>query len=51
MEFHPESFLDALPILGKGMLAIFLVIGVLILGVYLLNAIGSRGKEKEEPKQ
>lgn len=50
MEFRPESFLDALPILGKGMLAIFLVIGVLILGVYLLNAIGSKQENKEEKK-
>ena len=47
MEFHPEHFLDALPVLGKGMLAIFLVIGVLILGVYLLNAVGGRGDKKE----
>lgn len=47
MEFHPEQFLTALPILGKGMLAIFLVIGILILGVYLLNAISSRTDKKE----
>ena len=47
MEFHPEAFLDALPILGKGMLAIFLVIGVLILGVYLLGAVGSREDKKK----
>lgn len=45
MQFHPESFLETLPYLGKGMLAIFLVIGVLILAVYLLNAIGSRTKK------
>lgn len=47
MEFHPESFLSALPILGKGMFAIFLVIGILILGVYLLNAVGSRENKKK----
>lgn len=44
MEFHPENFLNALPVLGKGMFAIFLVIGVLILSVYLLNAIGGKKK-------
>lgn len=44
MEFHPEQFLAALPTLGKGMLAIFLVIGILICGVYLLGALG-RGKK------
>lgn len=47
MNFHPESFLDALPVLGKGMLAIFLVIAVLILGVYVLNAVGNRGKKQK----
>ena len=47
MEFHPENFLNALPVLGKGMIAIFLVIGILILGVYLLNAVGNR-KNKDE---
>ena len=47
MEFHPENFLNALPVLGKGMLAIFLVICVLILGVYLLNAVGSRREKKK----
>ena len=47
MEFHPENFLNALPVLGKGMLAIFLVIGILILGVYLLNAVGNRKNKGE----
>ena len=47
MEFHPENFLNALPILGKGMLAIFLVIGVLILGVYVLNTVGNRRENKK----
>ena len=42
MEFHPEQFIDALPVMGKGMLAIFLVIGVLICGVYLLGAVGKK---------
>lgn len=45
MEFHPEAFMTTLPYLGKGMLAIFLVIGVLILAVYLLNTLGSRSKK------
>lgn len=51
MEFHPENFLDALPILGKGMLAIFLVIGILILGVYLLNLAGSRANRGRADKK
>lgn len=46
MEFHPEAFLQTLPYLGKGMLAIFLVIGVLILAVYLLNKLTGRTKKQ-----
>ena len=45
MQFHPEAFLNTLPYLGKGMLAIFLVIGLLILAVYLLQTIGKRKKK------
>ncbi|MCH5182795.1 MAG: hypothetical protein J1E00_01340 [Oscillospiraceae bacterium] len=47
MEFHPESFVNSLPVLGKGMFAIFLVIGILILGVCLLNAVGNRAGKKK----
>ena len=47
MEFHPQSFLDTLPYLGKGMLGIFLVMGILILAVCLLNAVGGHKGTKQ----
>lgn len=34
-----ELFLQTLPIMGKGMLGIFLVTVVLILGTYLMNRL------------
>lgn len=37
--------MQALPIMGKGMLGIFIVIGVLILAVTLLN-VTTKKKEK-----
>lgn len=46
-----EAFLQTLPIMGKGMLGIFLVTGVIIGFVYLLNYVSnkfSRGAEKKD---
>ena len=42
MGFHPEGFLAALPYMGKGMLGIFIVIGIIILSVYLLAKIDKK---------
>ena len=43
MEPRLDYFLSALPIPGKGMLGIFLVTGLLVLGVTLLNNAFSEG--------
>ena len=43
--FYPETALVTLPIMGMGMLGIFLVTPVIILAVLVLSKIG---KEKEE---
>ncbi len=46
MEFSPEKFLETLPYMGKGMLAIFLVIGIIILAVVLLNLLCKKKENK-----
>ncbi len=44
--FTPEKFIDALPIMGTGMLGIFIVMGIIILCVGGLNRIGTGKKKK-----
>lgn len=44
--FHPETLLDTLPVMGMGMLGIFLVTCVIVLAVVVLSKLG--GKDKEE---
>lgn len=34
-----QAFLDTLPIMGLGMLGIFVVTGVIVLSMYVLNAL------------
>ncbi len=34
-----QAFLDTLPIMGLGMLGIFVVTGVIIVSMYVLNAV------------
>lgn len=41
----PDKFLESLPIMGKGMLGIFLVMGIIILCITLLNKISNREKK------
>ena len=45
MELHVDYLMNVLPIVGTGMLGVFLVTGVIIAGVSLLNALTSK-KEK-----
>ena len=45
MELRVDYLLNALPIMGCGMLGIFIVTGVIILSVSLLNRIGSKQKD------
>lgn len=41
------AFLNSLPIMGKGMLGIFIVTGVIILTVYLLNYFTNKTKKED----
>ena len=44
MNFAPENFIANLGYMGKGMLAIFVVIGVIVIATMLMNRIISRKK-------
>ena len=44
--FYPETLLETLPVMGMGMLGIFLVTCVIVLAVVVLSKMG--GKDKEE---
>ena len=48
MDFHIDfqAFLDSLPIMGMGMLGIFIVIFVVFLMIMVLNSV--TGKKKED---
>ena len=48
MDFHIDfqAFLDSLPIMGMGMLGIFIVIFVVFLMIMILNRV--TGKKKED---
>ena len=43
--FNFESLLQSLPILGKGMLGIFIVTGIIILTVSVLNNVTNKKKD------
>ncbi len=52
MEINLEYLLNALPIMGKGMLGIFVVTAVIILVVMALNYTTSpKAKKKKEENQ
>ena len=40
--FRPDRLLEVLPIIGTGMLGIFVVTGVIIVLVALINKIGNK---------
>ena len=42
MQINVENLMNSLPILGKGMLGIFVVTGVIILLVMLLNKLDTK---------
>ena len=48
MNFNTEAFMNTLPIIGKGMLGIFIVTGVIILSMYLLRVFTA---DKDEGKK
>ena len=39
MKIDTNAFVDSLPIMGTGLLGIFIVTGVLIIGIYILKAL------------
>ena len=39
-QFRPDLMMNVLPVMGIGMLGIFIVTGIIILTVTLLNKIG-----------
>ncbi len=39
MGWHPEKALDTLPKMGKGMVVIFVIIGVIIISTLIINKI------------
>ena len=43
--FHVERFISTLPVMLKGMLGIFIVTGIIILAIILLNAL-TKSKKK-----
>ena len=49
--FTPDKFLDTLPIMGTGMLGIFVVMGIIIFCVSALNRLGAPKKKKENSEQ
>ncbi len=48
--FTPDKFIETLPIMGTGMLGIFVVMGVIIVTVSALNNLGSRSKKEKKDK-
>ena len=48
--FTPEKFIETLPIMGTGMLGIFIVMGIIILCVSGLNKMGSASKKEKKDK-
>jgi len=47
-EFHPFSFVENLKYMGLGMICIFIVIGVIVGVVIILEKITSRMKKTED---
>ena len=50
MKIDFNAFLESLPIMGAGLLGIFIVTGVLIIGIYILKAITAKAGDNEEVK-
>jgi hypothetical protein len=50
MKIDTDAFLDSLPIMGNGLLGIFIVTGVLIIGIYILRALTAKKAESDAAK-
>ena len=47
MEINTQAFLDSLPIMGSGLLGIFIVTAVIIIGIYILKVATKKKAETE----
>ncbi len=50
--FTPDTFMEALPYAGKGMLGVFIVIVIIMVCIYLLNLtskLSAKRKAKKKP--
>ncbi|MDL2217150.1 hypothetical protein LJC27_00650 [Christensenellaceae bacterium OttesenSCG-928-M15] len=45
---HVQAFIDALPLMGKGMLGVFAVIAILYAAIVLLRQFGSKKQDSDE---
>ena len=48
MNFNPMAFIENLKYMGVGMLGIFMVIGIIILSVVVLNKVTAPKKKSDE---
>ncbi len=46
MKIDTNAFLDSLPIMGVGLLGIFIVTVIIIVGIYILKAITSKSADE-----
>ena len=51
MKIDFNAFLESLPIMGVGLLGIFIVTIVLIIGIYVLRAITAKAGDAEETSE
>ena len=48
MQFNPSAFVENLGYMGAGMLGIFIVIGIIVLSVAVLNKVTAPKPEKKD---
>lgn len=51
MKVDVNAFFDSLPIMGVGLLGIFIVTIVMIIGIYILKAVTPKDDEEEEQEK
>lgn len=51
MKINTDAFVDSLPIMGNGLLGIFIVTIVIIICIYILRALTSKKAESEAAAQ
>ncbi len=51
MNFDVKAMLDTLPLMGKGMLGIFIVTAIIVASIWVLNKVTSLGEKKKDAEQ